>query len=149
DAPLTAEQRELLGTDLLGAGRRVSLLDEQRQHVIGFPRMLAGTEQRKIVVDGRTVGWLAIAPVNTVTDAAALRFLRGQLDAALLTGGVALLLAALIAWWVARTLLAPIRRVAAATHELAAGRYETRVPQQGHDEVAQLAQDFNQLALAL
>lgn len=149
DAPPTAEQRELMGTDLLGAGRRVSLLDEQRQHVIGFPRMLAGTEQREIVVDGRTVGWLAIAPVNTVTDAAALRFLRGQLDAALLTGGVALLLAALIAWWVARTLLAPIRRVAAATHELAAGRYETRVPQQGHDEVAQLAQDFNQLALAL
>lgn len=149
DAQPSAQTLELMGSDLLGAGRRVSLLDEQRQHVMGFPRMLAGTQQREIVVDGRTVGWLTIAPVNHLTDAAALRFLRGQLDAALATGVAALLLSALIAWWVARALLAPVRRIAAATHELAAGRYDTRVPQRGHDEVAQLAQDFNQLALAL
>lgn len=149
DDPPSAQALALMGTDLLGAGRRVSLLDEQRQYVMGFPQIVAGTQQREIVVDGRSVGWLAIAPVNALTDAAALRFLRGQLDAALVTGALALLLAALIAWWVARTLLAPVRRVAAATHELAAGRYDTRVPQQGHDEVAQLAQDFNQLAGAL
>lgn len=89
DAPPTAQALELMGSDQLGAGRRVSLLDEQRQHVMGFPQMLAGTQQREIVVDGRGVGWLAIAPVNTLTGAAALR-LRGQLDAALATGALAL-----------------------------------------------------------
>ncbi len=142
-------QRELRGSDLLGAGRRVTLLDEQRQHVMGFPQILAQSSQNEVVVDGRTVGWLVIAPLNAVTDEAALRFRRGQLDATLAVGGVSLLLAALIAWWIARTLLGPVRRVATATHALAAGRYDTRVPVQGHDEVAQLGQDFNQLALAL
>ncbi len=142
-------QREMLGSDLLGAGRRVTLLDEQRQHVMGFPQILAQSSQHEVVVDGRTVGWLVIAPLNAVTDEAALRFRRGQLDATLAMGAVAMLLAALIAWWMARTLLGPVRRVAFATHALAAGRFDTRVPVQGHDEVAQLAQDFNQLALAL
>jgi len=51
--------------------------------------------------------------------------------------------------WLARTLLAPVRRVAEATHQLAAGRYETRVNVASHDEVGQLAADFNHLAQTL
>lgn len=144
-----APDQSLVDSELLGAGRRLSLLDERRQLVTGFPSILAGSEQREIVVDGRTVGWLAIAPIQTVTDQAALRFRDGQLRASLAMGVVAVALAALIAWWVARTLLAPVRSVAAATHRLAAGAYDTRVAVQGQDEVGQLAQDFNQLATTL
>jgi two-component system sensor histidine kinase BaeS len=58
-------------------------------------------------------------------------------------------LAALIAWWVARTLLTPVKRVAAATHRLAAGHHDVRVPVDSQDEVGQLARDFNHLALTL
>lgn len=140
---------ELLASHLLGAGRRLSLLDADRQLVIGYPRLLPDSAQRAIVVDGRTVGWLTLAPVQSVTDAASLAFERGQWRATLLTGLLSLALAALVAWWMARALLAPVRAVARATHQLAAGRYETRVPVQGQDEVARLGQDFNQLALAL
>ena len=147
--PPSGPERGLIDSDLLGAGRRLTLLDAQRQRVIGFPLILAQTVQREIVVDGRSAGWLAIAPLETFTDDAALRFRRGQLDASLLMGALALLAAALVAWWVSRTLLAPVRRVARATHRLAAGAHDTRVPVQGHDEVAQLAQDFNELALTL
>jgi two-component system sensor histidine kinase BaeS len=148
-APPLGMDRDLMASDLLGAGRRISLLDAQRQRVMGYPVILADSVEREIVVDGRTAGWLVIAPVQTVTDAATLRFLREQWQTNIATGVLALTLAALIAWWVARRLLAPVRTVAAATHRLAAGAYDTRVPVQGQDEVAQLAQDFNQLALTL
>lgn len=143
------DDRELVESDLLGAARRLTLMDAQRQRVIGFPEILAGTVQREIVVDGRSAGWLTIAPIQTVTDTAALRFGRGQLQASLVLGLIVLVAAALVAWWVARTLLAPVRSVAQATHRLAGGAYDTRVDVRGHDEVAQLAQDFNRLALAL
>jgi len=141
--------RERLASDMLGAGRRLSLLDEQRQLVIGFPQLFAESQLREIAVEGRTVGWIALAPIESVTDAAALRFESGQLRAILATGALALGLAALIAWWMARSLLAPVREVAQATHRLAAGHFDTRVEPRGRDEVGQLAQDFNQLALAL
>jgi len=146
---LSAPMRGLLTSDLLGAGRRLTLLDAQRQRVMGFPLILADSVQRELVVDGRTVGWLAIAPIQTFTDEAALRFLSNQFRASLAAGALALARAALVAWWIARALLAPVRAVAAATHRLAAGDHGTRVAVRGHDEVAQLAQDFNQLALTL
>jgi two-component system sensor histidine kinase BaeS len=140
---------DLLAPHLLGAGRRMTLLDAERQLVIGYPHLFADSEQRAIVVDGTTVGWITLAPVQSVTDAAALRFQQDQLRASLAMGVLALLLAALVAWWVARALLAPVRQVARATHQLAAGHYDTRVAVSSQDEVGQLAHDFNQLALAL
>ena len=134
---------------LLGLGRRMTLLDTQRQLVMGYPHIFANSEQREVVVQGRTVGWVILAPIESVTDAAALNFQGDQLRATLAMGVLALLLAALVAWWVARALLAPVRQVARATHQLAAGHYDTRVAVSSQDEVGQLAHDFNQLALAL
>ena len=134
---------------LLGLGRRMTLLDPQRQLVIGYPHIFANSEQREVVVQGNTVGWIILAPIESVTDAAALNFQGDQLRATLAMGVLALLLAALVAWWVARALLAPVRQVARATHQLAAGHYDTRVAVSSQDEVGQLAHDFNQLALAL
>ncbi len=145
--PLTDEA--LISSDLLGAGRRMMLMDSQRLRVIGFPFLLPESRELPIQVDDQTVGWLVIAPVQAATDEAALRFLRGQWQAVTALGVVALIVAGLAAWWVTRALLAPVRRVAAATHRLAAGDFGTRVPVHGHDEVAQLGQDFNQLSQAL
>jgi two-component system, OmpR family, sensor histidine kinase BaeS len=145
--PLADE--DVIASDLLGAGRRMMLLDSQRLRVIGFPFVLPESQERPIVVEGQTVGWLMIAPVQATTDEAALRFLGGQLQAVMWVGLAALGVAGLAAWWVAKGLLAPVRRVAAATHRLAAGDFGAQVPVQGHDEVAQLGQDFNQLSQAL
>lgn len=134
---------------LLGAGRRLTLLDAQRLRVIGYPLVYAESPQREIVVDGQTVGWVALAPVQAAADAAAVQFGNSQARTVLLMGLVSVALAALIAWWVARALLAPVQRVAAATSRLAAGQLQTRVPIEGQGEVAQLGQDFNRLAQTL
>ena len=143
------EESRVNSADWMGSSRRMSLLDERGGHIIGFPFLPPNTEERDIVVDGRVVGKLAMAPVETVADTAALRFVQGQRSATMAVALLAMGLAAAISWWIARTLLAPVRVVAAATHELAAGRFGTRVPVRGQDVVAQLSRDFNQLAGAL
>lgn len=140
---------EELAPHFLGVGRRMTLLDEQRQRVIGYPTVYAHSQQRELVVEGKTVGWLVLAPIESVTDAAALRFRDEQFNATLTTGVMTVLLAAVIAWWVARQLLQPIRTVAQATKRLTDGQYDTRVGIDRSDEVGQLARDFNQLAHTL
>lgn len=136
-------------SDLTGAMLRISLLDERGEPVMSFIEVGRDAVRRPIVVDGRTVGWLAMTPFQSVIEVGGQRFLHNQLRASLVVGLIALLLAALIAWWVARRLLAPVKQVAAATHRLAAGEYTERVSVDSQDEVGQLARDFNQLAHTL
>jgi len=64
-------------------------------------------------------------------------------------GGVVLLVSALLSLPLARRLVRPIKALAAATHRLASGRYETRVEEERGDELGQLTRDFNALALTL
>lgn len=136
-------------SDLTGAVFRIALLDMQQHKVMGFIEMGADAVRMPIEVDGTTVGWLAMAPFQSVTEVGGERLLRNQLLASLAVAALSLLLAALIAGWAARRLLAPVRQVAAATHRLAAGDYAERVCVSGDDEVGQLARDFNQLAHTL
>lgn len=138
-------------SDLTGAIFRLSLVDEARRFVMGNPRIATDPRavQRAIVVEGQTVGWLLIGPFQSVTDSGARRFYDEHLHATLLVGGIAALFAVAISLWIARTLVAPIKQVAAATHRLAAGDYAERVSPSSGDEVGQLARDFNRLARTL
>jgi two-component system sensor histidine kinase BaeS len=135
--------------EMTGLNLRVAVLDDQHQLVMGYPQISPNAETRPIVVDGHTVGWLAMAPFQEVTVAADVRFQRQQLHANLIIGGLAGLLAAAVAFGLARAFLAPVRRVAAATRRLAAGNYAARVTVSTSDEIGMLAGDFNQLAMTL
>ena len=55
-------------------------------------------------------------------------------------------LAALLSFWVARSIVRPIRRVGAASEKLAAGESPDRVPESGPRELASLARSFNEMA---
>nr|WP_314557986.1 sensor histidine kinase efflux regulator BaeS [uncultured Pseudomonas sp.] len=136
-------------SDLTGAHLRFSLLDANKKLLMGYRG--AGTDAvlRPIQVDGHTVGWLSMAPFQSVSGEGDLRFQQHQVRATLWSGAAALLFASVIVWWIARSLLAPVQRVAAATHKLAAGDYHIRVEASSADEVGQLASDFNHLALTL
>lgn len=138
-------------SDLTGAVFRVALFDAEKNLVSGYQGVIDADEAilRPVVVAGRTVGWLGVIPFQSVSEAGGQRFQAYQLRASLGMGVVSLLLAMLIAWWIARVLLAPVKQVAAATHRLAAGHYSERVSVSANDEVGQLARDFNQLALTL
>lgn len=125
------------------------LLDAQGREVIHHgPLPPPGTARRALTVDGRTVGWLLTQPPGLPEDADR-RFLTRQLKATWLIIAVSVALTALVALLLARRILAPVQRLAAATHALTRGHYDSRVPVQGNDELGQLAADFNALAATL
>ena len=129
--------------------QRLALLDADKRTVVGNPELSGEASMRPVVVEDRVVGWIARSPYRRISTAADLAFQQEQLRAAWIIAGVALALAALVALVLARIFLQPLKRVAAATHRLAAGEYATRVAVTSHDELGRLAEDFNRLAQAL
>jgi len=136
-------------SDLTGAFVRFALLDEQRKPIIGYRAAAGDMLLRPINHQGHVVGWMALAPLQSVTSVGDRRFQLNQLRSSLLVGLACLLGTAVIAWWLSRALLRPIREVARATHELAAGDYAIQVPVRSQDEAGQLAGDFNRMATTL
>lgn len=132
--------------ELTGAMLRFTLLDAGGRFVVGYAQTHTHSVRRPIVTGGQTVGWLVMAPFQTVSGAGELRFQRSQIVSSWLIGAVCVGLAAVIAGWFARRLLRPVRHIADATHRLAAGEYGSRVDVRSDDEVGRLAADFNTLA---
>ena len=63
--------------------------------------------------------------------------------------GLSLLFIGLVGWWLARSVAKPVQALRDATRRMAAGELSTRVGRQGsmaHDELAQLALDFDAMA---
>jgi len=63
--------------------------------------------------------------------------------------GVVVLLSGFLGAVAARGLLRPLRRARGAAHRLELGIYQTRLPEEGRDEFADLAHSFNRMADAL
>jgi signal transduction histidine kinase len=57
----------------------------------------------------------------------------------------ALLLSILLSALLARSIVQPLERLTRGTHEIAAGRFDYRLPAPGRDEFAQVARDFNSM----
>jgi signal transduction histidine kinase len=75
---------------------------------------------------------------------------RGALYESLgLAGGAAILAALAASLVVSQHLVGRIQRLATASRRIAAGRYDERVPDDGQDELGQLAASFNDMAEAL
>jgi two-component system sensor histidine kinase BaeS len=125
---------------------RMALLDASGQrHLAGNAIDAASAVKQPLRLSSRTVAYLALMPlqgIQTDTDRA---FVAQQLEFIVIAALVGLLLALLISWQLAKRWLAPIQNLAQAAHAVAAGRLDTRVPEQGQDELATLAQTFNQM----
>lgn len=131
------------------AAGRMTLQDAKGMFVVGNPTPGPEATYAPVMVDGTIVGWVASTPFTEVTDAADLSFQRRQESAAWYIVGLAVLLAGIITWVLGRVLLVPARRLAAATHSLAEGNYDIRVPVRSRDELGQLGRVFNRLASTL
>jgi two-component system sensor histidine kinase BaeS len=133
---------------------RITLFDAGGKVLAGRPPAGASPDalplaRRAIVVDGRTVGTLAVARTARPTDALAYAFLQ-QLGASLwLIAGSGVLLSALVAVVLAAHFRRPIGRLAQGARALADGRFETRLPEARSDELGELAGHFNVLAARL
>lgn len=135
--------------DLTGVPVRITLLDADRNFVIGNPEVTPSAPTYPIDVDGRVVGWLALVPFQQATEVAAIRFEQRYFTSTWIIVAIAITLAALISWGLSRLLVAPLKRITAATHRLASGDYTVRTPVGSRDEIGRLSEDFNRLAETL
>ena len=129
--------------------RRVVLLDEQKNPVIGPSELPRELSVRPILHDGKTVGYLGMVPPKMVSDVRQLRFVQEQKQAFALTALAVVFLAALFSFPLAGRMVRRIQTLASATHLLASGKFDTRVAGDSSDELGQLTRDFNALAMTL
>lgn len=127
------------------------LLDADENVMVGTPGDFSPelANLNPIVVDGATVGYLAVTSRQELSEQADLLFAEQQQNSLLLLTLVLVIVSALIAFPAATFLTRPIRDVVAGTRALSSGDYSSRIPVRGSDELGQLSEDFNSLALTL
>lgn len=129
--------------------RRIVLLDARRTPVFGIGNPTEINNFIPITHKGTTVGYLGLLPSKFLSEIHQLKFVKDQKSVFALIALLMLLVAAAISLPLARLLVHPLRKLAAATAHLSAGRYDIRVPVDSDDEFGHLSRDFNALALSL
>lgn len=128
---------------------RLLLLDPQRNLLMGPEGRTEQAVLKPIEVNNQLVGYLGYVPRLQMVASLERVFLAQQTRtfAAIALGMLAavLLNAALIARWLSRRL----RVLGEGTAAVAQGDYSVRLPARGHDELAQLAEAFNDMATSL
>ncbi|KRA75827.1 hypothetical protein ASD78_07630 [Lysobacter sp. Root667] len=135
---------------------RFALLDAQGYRLAGVePRRLLialasiDTMRRDIVVEGRTVGFVAVAKPRDPDDGLTVAFLIQQQRNLAWLAGIAAALGALAAGLVAAGFRRPIRELVRGAGRLGEARFDTRLEVRRSDELGVLADTFNRLAARL
>ncbi len=136
-------------TSILNIAQRVSIVDLQDRTIAGSTGPQEHAVRHPISASDQVIGYLLVTPVPSLKRSEDLEFARRQSRNALTIGLAAMAIAALVSLWMARTLTAPLPRLADGTRKLAQGHYDERITINSNDELSQLGEDFNQLAGAL
>jgi two-component system, OmpR family, sensor histidine kinase BaeS len=127
----------------------VLLADAADVPIVGGNRIAPDSITVPVEVNNKVVGLLHLSPLPRVFGGLDLTFASAQRHGAMLAGGVALLAALLLAFAVARWLLAPVRALTSGMNALTAGDFAQRVTATSSDELGALGRDFNHLAQTL
>jgi signal transduction histidine kinase len=166
DARRAAFTRELMSQSASSAGKpRGRLVDELdsafQDYAARCERALAGggSASREEFRAGESALYRVLSAIDrlTASDSAAARETErraeelagtavGVLSVAILA---AILLSAILAWFVAASLLRPIKALTASAIALGEGNLETRVPEFSRDELGSMARSFNTMAARL
>ena len=130
---------------------RLTLMDENKNIVIGNLYPDPHGAQLPIVRNEIIIGWLHINPSTHLTDAVAIQFAEQQFSSGYWIAIICVLLAAAAAMILARHLSVPVKLLAQATRALTAGDYFTRIEETRpiEDDMGRLQRDFNSLANTL
>jgi two-component system sensor histidine kinase BaeS len=125
-----------------------ALSREERLAVVGgqsvsLSRDVGGT---RALIEARQTSSGAIVLAQALSDASFARQAVGRIGIALLVGLAVAVVAGIL---LARLLARPLRRAAAAAHDLARGRRDVRLPPEGPAEVAEVADALTRLSGAL
>jgi two-component system sensor histidine kinase BaeS len=131
------------------APRRLGLFDMQGNHLAGNLQTGETLRYQPVVVDGVPVATLVGAPLRGLQEEAENGFLLQQQRDSVLIALATLVLATLAALLLARSFVAPTRRLIQAAAKVAAGDYAVRVPVGHRHELGTLAHNFNIMAATL
>ncbi len=134
--------------DPLGLGPRLTLYDAQDRRVIGPPPQV-GASDADIIVDGKKVGRLSMAPLVAATETRDAQFLSVQKNAILSAAAIGLAISVLMGLLVARIWVRRIGAVEHATGRIAAGDFTVRVADNDRDEIGALGRNVNRMAESL
>jgi two-component system, OmpR family, sensor histidine kinase BaeS len=125
------------------------ILDAERKSIFGF--LAEGDEAnfQPIVYQGTTVGYIGLLSPKHFLHPVQVRFLGQQRLALALAALGMVIVVIIVSLPLARRLVKPMSAMAAATHDIASGRYATRIPVSSSDELGRLARDFNDMAATL
>ncbi|MEI6207524.1 MAG: ATP-binding protein [Desulfuromonadales bacterium] len=129
--------------------KRIVVLDARRSPVFGASNPADIRIFKPISDRGKVVGYLGLSPSKFLSDTHQLKFVKDQKLLFALIALLMLLVAAAISLPLARLLVRPLKKLAAATSHLSSGQYDIRVPVDSDDEFGHLSRDFNALALSL
>jgi len=128
------------------------VLNSQNKRVAGsdtpVPQELIASG-RVLKAKGERIGVIVSTPAERLTRNADINFDHRQRLTSWIIVAFTSLLAAAATWLLSRGMLAPVKRLVDATHQLATGDFSSRVEVHSQDELGKLAQDFNQLAMTL
>jgi two-component system, OmpR family, sensor histidine kinase BaeS len=125
------------------------ILDAERKSIFGF--LAEGDEAnfQPIVYQGTTVGYIGLLSPKHFLHPVQVRFLGRQRLALALAALGMVIVVIIVSLPLARRLVKPMSAMASATHDIASGRYATRIPVSSSDELGRLARDFNNMAATL
>lgn len=134
--------------DRLGLSSRLSLYDVNHQFIVG-ESSLKQVSYRPIKVNGITVGYLGLKPVLNQDDALSINFFSNQKRYLFLVYGLTFLASLIVALLLATYFKQPIQRLLNGTKELTKGNYRYQVQVNRNDELGDLSNGLNQLAVIL
>lgn len=144
----TGKKQFIQMPDRLGLSSRLSLYDAKRRFVVGE----ASDEQisyRPIMVENQVVGYLGLKPVLDQDDALSINFFSNQKRYLFLVYGLSILASLIAALLLATYFKKPIQRLLNGTRELTRGNYQHQVKVKRNDELGDLSNELNQLAVIL
>lgn len=125
------------------------ILSIDKKPIYGFYPPNEKINLQPIIVHGSIVGYVGILSPKRFPRPMQVRFLSQQKLALVLGAAGVVLIVIIISFPLARRMVKPIRAMAVATHDIASGKYTTRISFSSTDELGQLARDFNTMALTL
>ena len=125
---------------------RIVLLDAKREMVKGSVALGVPKELHELKSRGKTIGYLGMHRRQRLTEKVDVDFADRLQRTLWLVVLLALPMAGLLSFLLARHLGTPIQALRRGTRQLTAGNYALRMKLQGRDELGLLTRDFNQLA---
>ena len=125
------------------------LLNIKKSPVMGPPVQSEGMMLKAIEADGKTVGFLGIPRINSLTTPLETAFLERQFKLFYFVGGLILVLIVVISFFLSRLIVIPLKKLAKGAKMVEERKFDISIDINTGDELENLARDFNHMVETL